>query len=78
MVGMHAPLPLRVRISRPELGEDLAAALAAGDCHCARVAGDTFVVLHRAASHDDEARVELQFCLRAWAGRHTGGRAELV
>jgi hypothetical protein len=75
---MYAPLPLRVHISRPELGEDLAAALAAGDCHCARVHDDTFVVVHRAAADDAEARVELRFFLRAWEARHVGVRAELI
>lgn len=72
------PLSLQVRISRPELGDDLLEALAAGDCLCAPVARDTFVVVHRAAADETEARVELGFFLRAWASRHADVSAEFV
>jgi hypothetical protein len=52
-------------------------ALAAGDCLCARTGDETFVVLHRAAGDAVEARLELEFFLRAWSsGREA--TAELV
>jgi hypothetical protein len=51
--------------------------LAAGDCLCARTGDHTLVVLHRAASDEAEARVELGFFLRAWSSRR-GVSAELV
>ena len=70
--------PLRVRLSRPDLADELAEALAAGDCFCVPVDGDTVLVLHRAAADEAEARIELAFFLRAWQGRHAGVRAELV
>lgn len=69
---------MRVRLSGPELGEELAEALAAGDCLCARVDHETVVVVHRAAADEAEARVELGFFLRAWEQRHESARAELL
>jgi hypothetical protein len=53
------------------------AALVAGDCLCARTGDETFVVLHRAAEDEVEARTELGFFLAAWSSRH-GATAELV
>jgi hypothetical protein len=53
------------------------AALAAGDCLCARTGDETFVVLHRAAGDEVEARIELGFFLRAWSSGR-GVTAELV
>ena len=70
--------PLRVRVSRPELAEELAEALAAGDCLCARTGEESLVVVHRAAADETEARIELGFFLRAWEQRHAGVRAELA
>ena len=69
--------PLRVRLSSPALGEDLVEALVAGDCLCARTGDNTLVVLHRAASDEAEARLELGFFLRAWSNTR-GATAELV
>jgi hypothetical protein len=69
--------PLRVRLSSPALGDELMAALAAGDCLCARTGDETFVVLHRAAGDEVEARIELKFFLRAWSSGR-GVTAELV
>ena len=68
--------PLRVRLSRPEIADELTDALAAGDCLCARVDEDTLLVVHRFATNDDEARIELEFFLRAWSA--DGATAELV
>ena len=69
---------LRVRLSRPDLADQLAEALTAGDCLCARVGRDTMLVVHRAANDEEEARLELRFFLRAWEGLHRGVRAELL
>jgi hypothetical protein len=69
--------PLRVRLSSPALGDELMAALVAGDCLCARTGDETFVVLHRAAEDEVEARTELGFFLAAWSSGH-GATAELV
>jgi hypothetical protein len=52
-------------------------ALVAGDCLCARTGDHTFVVLHRAAGGEAEARLELEFFLRAWSNGR-GATAELV
>jgi hypothetical protein len=71
------PSPLRIRISRPELADELVTALVAGDCLCAPVGNDTFVVVHRAAADEAEARVELDFFLRAWESRYADVSAEL-
>ncbi len=75
--GVDPSPPLRVRLSSPALGDELVRALAAGDCLCARTGDHTFVVLHRAASDEAAARVELGFFLRAWSSRR-GVSAELV
>jgi hypothetical protein len=69
---------MRVRLSRRELLDELADALAAGDCLCARVDDETMVVVHRAAADEAEARTELRFFLSAWAQRHERLRAELL
>ena len=68
---------MRIRLSSPDLGDELVAALVAGDCLCARTGDHTFVVLHRAAENEAKARVELGFFLRAWSDRR-GVTAELV
>ena len=60
--------PLLVRLSRPELAAELAAALSRAECLCARVGEGAVLVLHREAEDEREARVELGFFLRAWAG----------
>jgi len=70
--------PLRVRITPPELRENLVEALVAGDCLCARLGDDTVLVVHRDAADRTEAKVELGFFLRAWVGLHTQARAEFV
>jgi len=78
VMGSRPSTPIRVRLSRPELSEELARALTAGDCLCARVDHETVLVVHRAAADEAEARVELAFFLRAWEGRHEGVEAELL
>ncbi len=45
--------PLRVRITPPELRENLVEALVAGDCLCARLGDDTVLVVHRDAADQD-------------------------
>jgi hypothetical protein len=70
--------PLRVRLTRPELAGELADALTAGDCLCARVGPRTLLVLHRAAASEAEARTELGFFLRAWQLRHADAGAHVV
>ena len=69
---------LRVRLSRPDLAEQLADALTAGDCLCARLDPETMLVVHRAAADETEARLELRFFLRAWEGLHRGVQVELL
>ena len=68
--------PMRVRMTRPEIADELTDALASGDCLCARVDEDTLLVVHRFAKDDEEARVELEFFLRAWNA--AGATVELV
>jgi len=69
------PTPLRVRLSDPELADELAAALSEGDCVCLRVEHDSFLVVHREARDDHEARLELEFFLKAWLARFQGVQA---
>jgi hypothetical protein len=68
--------PMRVRMSRPEIADELTDALASGDCFCARVDEETLLVVHRFAKDDHEARIELEFFLRAWS--NGGATAEIV
>ena len=71
--------PLRVRLSRPELADELAHDLTEGDCLCAQSDDDdTIVVLHRAAADEREARTELGFFLRAWQRRYADVFAEVL
>jgi hypothetical protein len=52
--------------------------LTRGDCATVRVDDVTCEVVHREALDEHEARVELTFFLRAWAGTHPEVRAEIV
>jgi hypothetical protein len=69
---------LRVRLSRPDLADQLSDALTAGDCLCVRLDLETMLVVHRAAASESEARLELRFFLRAWEGLHPAARVELL
>jgi len=59
-----------VRLSDARLIDRLIEALTAADCRCAQVAADALDVAHVAAKDDREARIELEFFLRAWSGEH--------
>ena len=77
--GMGRPsTSLRVRVSRPELSDELLEALTAGACVCARLDHRTMLVVHREAVDEVEARLELRFFLRAWEHRHGDVQAELL
>lgn len=67
-----------VRVSPPELTDELIRSLAEGDCLVHRVSDDMFSVLHLYAHDRREARVELSLFLRAWGMRHEPARASLV
>jgi hypothetical protein len=69
--------PLRFRLSHPELADDLVEALSQGDCLCMRVDDGTFLVVHREARDEAEARVEVDFFLKAWVARFADVQAEL-
>ena len=69
---------MRVRISEPRLLPQLVESLTRGDCVTVRVDETTCEVMHREALDEREARLELTFFLRAWAGAHADVRAELV
>jgi hypothetical protein len=71
-------VPFHVVLERPELTEELARALTAGDCLCSRMTADTLVVIHRAAVDESEARTELRFFLDAWAARHGDPSVSLI
>jgi hypothetical protein len=69
---------MRVRISDPQLLPQLIESLLRGECAARPVDETTCEVVHASASDDREARIELTFFLRAWAGQHADVRAELV
>lgn len=69
---------MRVRISEPRLLPLLVESLTRGDCLTVPVDDSTCDVLHQEALDEREARLELVFFLRAWAGGYPDVRAELV
>jgi hypothetical protein len=69
---------MRVRISEPRLLPQLGESLNRGDCLTLRVDETSCEVVHRAALDEREARIELLFFVRAWAGAHPDVKAELV
>jgi hypothetical protein len=69
---------MRIRISEPRLLPQLLESLRRGDCLALPVDDATCEVVHEDARDEREARVELQFFVRAWAGAHPDVRAELV
>ena len=69
---------MRVRISEANLLSQLVESLRSGDCVARAIDETTCEVVHTTASDEREARIELLFFLRAWAGQHANVRAELV
>lgn len=67
-----------VYLDRPELVDDLVAALRGGGCRARRAGRRTCAVAHVDAANDAEARVELAFFLRAWQERHGAARVLLA
>lgn len=56
---------------------DLEVALHAGDCVLSEIDEESLEVIHPYALDHDEARVEIQFFLRAWQMRHPDVSVEL-
>jgi hypothetical protein len=65
-----------VRISDPELVEDLLAALS--DAHVGAVRKGRRKVVVLSCTNGDDTKVELAFFVRAWALSHPGVRIDLV
>jgi hypothetical protein len=63
-------MPLRVRISEPELLPALAESFLRSHCVAQRVSDDTLVVVHVKARDAREAWNEVAFFLRAWQARY--------
>jgi hypothetical protein len=70
--------PFRIRITDTTLLSDLLQSLHKGDCSAVRLPDGTYEVVHRHATNDREARLELAFFIRAWQTKHPGACAELV
>lgn len=69
---------MRIRVSEPRLLPHMVDSLVRGECVPTPVDPCTCDVVYPVAADEHEARLELTFFLRAWAGRHPGTRAELV
>jgi hypothetical protein len=67
-----------VRVTPPELTDELIRSLSEGDCLVHRVNEDTCSVFHLYARNVYEARLELRLFLDAWAMRHAPAQALLV
>jgi hypothetical protein len=67
-----------VRVTPPELTDELIRSLTEGDCLVHRVDEDTCSVFHLYAHDRYEARLELHLFLEAWTMRHTPASASLV
>jgi hypothetical protein len=63
-------MPLRVRISEPELLPALAESFLRNHCVAQPVGDDTLIVVHVRARDPREAWEEVAFFLRAWQARH--------
>jgi hypothetical protein len=61
---------LTVHVNRPDLVDDLIAALRRSGCTARRIGPYSCAVKHDAAVNETEARVEVAFFLRAWESRH--------
>jgi hypothetical protein len=68
---------MRVRLSDPNLREDLAAALNEGGCISSAI-DDGCEILAPFAVPDQEARVEVAFFVRAWQMRYPHVTVELT
>jgi tRNA nucleotidyltransferase (CCA-adding enzyme) len=69
---------MEIHVNNPAVVDDLMAAFRAGDCLAHRLGSHAFVVIHRHALDDQEARVEVEFFLRAWQQRRGGVEANVV
>jgi hypothetical protein len=67
-----------VRVSPPELTDELIRSLSEGDCLVHRVSEDMCSVLHLYARSRYEAELELRLFLDAWAMRHAPATVALV
>jgi hypothetical protein len=67
-----------VKVTPPELTEELVASLVRSDCLVHRVSSDTCSVFHLYARDRREARVELRLFLEAWTMRHPQARVALM
>jgi hypothetical protein len=63
-------MPIEVRISEPLLLDELVAAFLRNGCVAQRRSDDSCLVVHVQAAHDEEARQELSFFVRAWQMQH--------
>ncbi len=70
--------PLRIRIGDLRLRRDLLVSLAEGNCSAVELPDGTFEVLHRQATTDREAPIELGFFIQAWQSKHPTAVAELI
>ena len=70
MTDNQRTMPIEVRISEPLLLDELVRALLTNGCVAQRRSDDSCLVVHVHAAHDEEARQELAFFVRAWQLQH--------
>jgi hypothetical protein len=70
--------PLRIRVVPPALRRELLESLDKGNCSAVPLPDGTFEVVHRQASTDREARLELAFFVRAWQAKYPFAATELI
>ena len=63
---------MKIRLSDPELVDDLLAFLRAKHCVAEQRSGDTLEVSLPEATREDAAALELDLYLRAWEAAHHG------
>ena len=71
-------MSFRIRVADSRLRGDLLASLDEGNCSAVQLPDGTFEVLHRQASDERVARIELAFFVRAWQTRHPDVAADLL
>jgi hypothetical protein len=69
---------LRIQVNDTNLLDDLRDALGDAECSTAQLSGNTLLVTHPLAVDEAEAKLELEFFLRAWQARRPGAEAELL
>jgi hypothetical protein len=71
-------MTVRIRVSDSDCVENLAHGLRSAGCAAVRESGDVLAVVHVEAADALEARLEIEFFLRAWQLAYPGVQTELI